>query len=189
MTNDPKQISNVCGRFIAPVLAAFTALLLFFYGDNSNSLTRFSTVIVAALVTLGLCTFALPILGNAVNRWAVKRWRSQWVEKCIPGLCEVLTQDRNGLAVLRQAQPDTVGGRIARSILLNFCSLKTDQSGRSLYKEDDVCTNYQRAIVDELDRQVSFLRSRTLPTNSNSFFQHMNRCTAWLDSTSTVRIN
>ena len=43
---------------------------------------------------------------------------------------------------------------------------------------------YKHTVADELNRQVSFLRNRTLPENRHDFFLLMNQFTEWLDPSS-----
>ena len=187
MTDDPKLIGSICGRFVAPALAILTGVLVY-CGSTASTSRGLFVAIASACLTAFLCGIVLPAGLNAVNRLAVAHWRNQWVEAHIPGFCKTLVENEDGLEVLRQTDPTTVGGRIASKMLLKFCSLKA-ATGRSLYEEHDMHRKYENTIRRELHRQVVFLRNRTLPENRRDFFQQMNQYTQRFDPSTIAASN
>jgi hypothetical protein len=128
MTDNPKLIGNICRAFIAPVLVVLTGVLAFF-GNDVKTPRGLLAVIGSSSITAVFCIVLLPMALNALNRLAVGRWRSQWVEMHIAEFCQILVQDKqdkDGIAKLAQLSPTEVSGQIARSVLLKFCSQKAD---------------------------------------------------------------
>lgn len=125
MTDDPKLIGNICRWLIGPAGILVTAILVFLRNDVRTS-KGILVLVVSVLAVLVLLAAVLPLILNALNALAVRRWRDKWVVKYFPDFCRMLVEEENGLMKLRQVVPPSVGGRIARSEILRFLSLKAD---------------------------------------------------------------
>jgi hypothetical protein len=121
ITNDPKQIGNICGRFVAPALS-LGVLVLSYLQNDLRTLNGLLTAGAWMVGTAVLCIYGLPYALNFINARAVARWRSALVKKSIAELCTSLFEDDNWMDALRQTTPPTVAGRIAQSEILKFLS-------------------------------------------------------------------
>ena len=126
MSNDPRLIGNICARYIAPCVVILTGGILMHYENDIKTLGGLLAFVVSVCTAAVLFGLILPFCLNAINRWAVGRWRNQWVETHIVDFCQILVQKEDGLEALRQTNPTTVGGGVARSVVLEFCSQNAD---------------------------------------------------------------
>jgi hypothetical protein len=123
MTNDPKQIGNICRSFVAPVLT-FSVGFLTYLQNDPRTLKGLLTGFAWAAGTAFFCTCILPYALNFFNMRVVARRGDTLVKESIAELCKSLFANENWIESFRQKTPSTVAGKIAKSQILAFLSSK-----------------------------------------------------------------